>query len=159
MGFKPGDISPIKNDKYSLRLYRFVRHPRFNICRDSLKVYRDKDGCLWIGRLDDGDWFYGARLMSVLCGVSSAGRIGAFPELVKTMKLRELKTFWQRYLKVGRCALDPKHEMSFVNGAGRWKREGQVRECQWCGQVQRMKMLREVIKHEVWSNQVKAAGK
>lgn len=90
--------------------------------------------------------------MSVLCGVESAGRIGAYPNTAKIWGLKELKNFWPKYLQIGRCAVDPKHQQYFINGAGRWKQTGKKRTCQWCGQVQTMTKKKEVIIHEIWNN-------
>lgn len=114
-------------------------------------VHRDKDGVLWIGRIDDGD-FIGSRLISILCGVTSASRIGCYPGVESLWKLKEVKGFWPRYLKVGRCAIDPKHEQGFIGDEKRYMKDGHMRICEWCGQVQRSRIKREVIKHVVWVN-------
>jgi len=90
--------------------------------------------------------------MSILCGVSSAGRIACYPSLVHEFKLKEVKNFWSRYLEIGRCALDADHQKFFVGDTGRFIQKGHKRTCQWCGQVQTMQIEREIIKHERWSN-------
>lgn len=146
------DISPAKGDKFSPRLYNYLRHQRMRVDPDMRRVFKDKDGILWIGYVSNDQWFTGSRLMSVLCGVQSAGRIACYPNAAVVWKLKEVKTFWQRYLKVGRCVLDPKHERHFVGDAGRYVQENRKRTCQWCGQVQHMRIQREVLKHQVWSN-------
>ncbi len=149
---KPSDISPTKGDKFSPRLYNYLRHRRMQVDPDMRKVYRGKNGVLYIGFVSNDYWFTGSRLISVLCGVHSAGRIASYPKAAQVWNLKEVKNFWPRYLKVGRCAIDPKHERSFIGDAGRYTRKGNKRTCQWCGQVQQMKIEREVIKHERWSN-------
>lgn len=149
---QPPDINPSKSDKFSLRLYNFMRNPRIKESDYMKTVHRDKEGILWIGSIDKSGWFTGARLMAILCGVDSAKRMGCYPNAQSLWKLKEVKSFWPRYLKIGRCAIDPDHKHYFVGGTGRFVQKGKKRTCQWCGQVQSMRIEREVIKHERWSN-------
>ena len=41
--------------------------------------------------------------------------------------------FWSRYVRVGRCAIDTEHKMPFIRDETRWRVEGDLRHCQWCG--------------------------
>jgi hypothetical protein len=53
--------------------------------------------------------------------------------------LKEIEDFWDDYLEWGRCALDPNHQTSFLNAAGRYEYRagGKIRTCRWCGHEQR----------------------
>lgn len=49
--------------------------------------------------------------------------------------MKFLEGFWDSYLKVGRCAIDPSHSEHFM--ASRFREHESGRECLWCGHQQR----------------------
>lgn len=75
--------------------------------------------------------FSGSMLMAALCVGAGAGR---FCYIGAMLDLDEVPGFWDRYLEVGRCAIDPDHEEFFIGG-DRYSRSGQTRTCLWCGEV------------------------
>jgi hypothetical protein len=76
----------------------------------------------------------GARLMNVLC-------YGTKAESCCWVNLRglvEVADFWPRYVRDGRCAIDPEHKGHFVGDDTRWTKDGDTRECLWCGKAQQV---------------------
>lgn len=120
-------IHPRNGAKYSPNLHRWLAHPeRRHRARTSF-VYLDKDGVRWIGMIDNGD-LIGARLMDVLCNgrkaISGAHRV---------LGIAEVEGFWETYMAIGRCAIDPDHDMHFVGDAGRWiQLSPNHKACSWC---------------------------
>ena len=100
-------------------------------------------GTLLLGYPDDG-FFTGARLMSVLCSGREAGRY-AYP---CGSGLKFLEGFWDSYLKVGRCAIDPSHTEHFR--ASRFREHESGRECLWCGHQQRKVITPRVVHDTTW---------
>ena len=152
IGVKPNDldikkINPKNHPRYSPNLYKWIMNRNNPTRKWASRVYKDSDGTLWIGFIDDGD-FIGARLMSVLCNGS-----GAWSACYGSLKLGlvEVIDFWDDYIKRGRCAIDQDHSMYFIGDETRWRAEGDTRECLWCGNVrQRLKKWSEVVEREKW---------
>ena len=51
-----------------------------------------------------------------------------------TEAIEPVRGFWESYLSVGRCALDPDHSSDF--GALRFRQHDRSRKCLWCGSHQ-----------------------
>lgn len=133
-------IHPKLKPSYSPNLHKFVR--RWNFRRKGLiqpEVWADhSDGSLWIGyqdsdKLNDGktSGFIGSRLVSALC-------VGAKAEIFWHTKLgignmTNIPDFWERYIQIGRCAIDTKHEEFFINSDERYILNRNIRTCTWCG--------------------------
>ena len=100
-------------------------------------------GTLVLGYLDD-DFFVGTRLLSALCNSSQAER-GAHP---CTSGLELVEGFWDSYLKIGRCAIDPAHQEHFQ--ADRFREHADGRECLWCGHRQRKVVMPRVVYDTTW---------
>lgn len=128
---KAKDIAPARGAKYSPNLYKWLtkRDKKHRI--ETSTVFRAPDGSLWIGMIDENIFLIGSRLMAVLCHGAKAETM-AYP-LNKIGPLEEMTDFWDRYMAVGRCAIDPKHERYFVGQETRWLVEGETRRCLWCG--------------------------
>lgn len=130
------DIDPAKNQGFSPNLYRYLkRHGHFYRDGGILdNVYAVKDGTrlaeffgagtLMIGFSCDGD-FVGSRLIAVLCNGAKEDRF-SYPG-----RAMVIEGFWDRYLLVGRCAIDPVHEEHFMGD--RYEIQGDERVCRWCG--------------------------
>lgn len=144
------DLTPKKHEKFSPNLHRWLT-ARGNSSRVThSRVYRLKNGTRWIGYLDE-DFFIGARLMGVLCNgrredSAAYPRAGMGP-------MEEDVGFWDRYLAIGRCAIDPEHREHFINAVNRFIGVSKtVRCCNWCGQRQVLKRWVESVKREKWEN-------
>src|SRR5690606_18060887 len=135
--------------KYSPNLYKWLSRRELNRRVWTSSVFRDRDGKLWIGMLDDGLYLLGCRLMYVLCNGVKAESM-AYP-LKQIGPLDEVTDFWPRYAADGRCAIDPDHQVHFVGSDTRWRVTGDERECLWCGKArQRREIYTRTTQHERW---------
>ena len=98
------------------------------------------------GKRDKADTdFIGVRLMSVLCTGAKAGSccyLGTAPDL------EEIDGFWDQYLKVGRCAIEPEHQESFMGE--RFQLDGDTRTCRWCGVEHQRFLTPRTVLDESW---------
>jgi len=139
-------IHPSKGAKYSPNLYSWLTKRGKNHRAWTSLVFADNDGTLWIGMLDLGD-LVGARLMQVLCNGDKAET----SYWVNLAPLREIPDFWERYIAVGRCAIDPEHKMYFVGDDARWRTNGEHRECLWCGRhSQKLRRWVDPVERSTW---------
>jgi len=120
-------VNPKNGTKFSPNLYQWLTKRDTRRLRKNAVVCKDKDGKLFVGALDDG-WLHGSNLMRVLC-VGGKAEVFAF----YLGAHEEIANFWQRYMEIGRCAIDQDHRMYFTGDDARWKTEGDTRHCQWCG--------------------------
>lgn len=156
------DIAPEKSPSYSPNLYRWM-HRRAHFYRGggvADGVYRVKSGsgasehfgagALLIGYPTNGypgdNFFSGSRLMAVLCQGSRENR-WAYPGIATDLEW--LDDFWDRYLVVGRCAIDPGHEEHFAC-TNRYSTSGDERACLWCGHRQHRAVTERVVFAETW---------
>lgn len=135
----------LSGSKYSPNLKRWCRK---QAAHDN-RVYRGKDGALWIGWIDDGLWFIGSRFWRVMC-LGAKAEVGCWTFPVSD--LTEVKGFWGEYARIGRCAIDKDHERHFVEGAGRWTEDGDVRTCKWCGHTQNRRTWTESVVRQKWES-------
>jgi hypothetical protein len=139
-------LRSIKGDpKFSPNLYAWVRRSarRFpSVPPAALKVWRMTGGrgpyYHFIGYESDGD-VMGNRLSEILARYGRT-EIGCYPGLARNAK--EVRTWWPRYLKLGRCAIDPKHQVGWVDR--RWDEKGAKRTCRWCGRHTQTRVTRVV---------------
>lgn len=134
-------IAPKLDAKFSPNLHQWLKHRPYS---ELQHVYKDAEGALWIGRVDDF-WFSGIRLGSVLCNGKKQGTY-AYPN--KGKDLTKVTDFWPNYVRNGRCAIDPEHQAYFIDDASRWLTEGGVRHCQWCGNHTQVLLEWEEVKVE-----------
>lgn len=120
-------VNPKNGTKFSPNLYKWLTKRGEKPRRHTSKIYREKDGALFIGMLDDG-FLHGSQLMRVLC---IGGKAEVFAYYLGQPE--EIADFWERYAAVGRCAIDQAHAMHFTGDESRWQTEGDTRECLWCG--------------------------
>jgi hypothetical protein len=155
-------IAPEKSEAYSPNLYRWLvslERKGGDVSRQH--VYRVRAGTrlsqmygadtLFIGSSDpaypaDRD-FFGARLIGVLCNGAKEGRY-CFPGALGALDC--LDGFWSEYLRSGRCAIDPEHHKHF-SGPDRYVETRNQRTCKWCGAVQRLRIVKRVVRDEVWT--------
>ncbi|MCL4526433.1 MAG: hypothetical protein M1492_08060 [Gammaproteobacteria bacterium] len=140
-------INPSNGLQFSPNLYRFLRKHGSTRAK-TWRVFRDGDNTLWVGLLDDG-WLHGARLMGILCYGAREQAWAHVPGSI--CDLHEVPQFWTDYMRIGRCAIDPEHRMSFIGDETRWSVHGNERSCLWCGNArQRLETWVEEVRHERW---------
>lgn len=155
------DIDPKKHSKYSLNLYKFLKRrarelPNLELSQVFPDIFQDNETkLLWIGWLEERQWFHGCRLNGVLCNHKTQTFAFYVPQHFKH-GLTKLPGFWDEYRQIGRCAIDSDHEIAFVGEETRWKTEGDKRECLWCGNFTQILVIQhKVIERRRW---VKAAS-
>ena len=135
-------IAPSVSDAFSPNLHRWMRNKAHFYKGGGVRqtVYRVKPGTklskdigadtLMIGYPERSYeyGFIGVRLISALC---EGARAGSFYYMGMAAMLEEVEGFWDQYLKVGRCAIDPSHKEHFQDD--RYSMEGETRTCLWCG--------------------------
>ena len=94
--------------------------------------------------------FSGCRVLEILVAGSSAPRscyTGAM------LDLEAVPGFWEEYLRIGRCAIDPDHQESF-QGNQRFEilSDGTttIRTCRWCGHKQTQVLTPRTVFDESW---------
>ncbi|WP_409286893.1 hypothetical protein [Pseudomonas guariconensis] len=134
-----GRTYPGLSPAFSRNLHRWLTH----VGRPGDTVYRAQTGSsfaqvhgadtLIIGQPYDeypGDTdFSGSLLTQVLCLGRAAVRSC---HSNATSDLLEIDGFWQRYVEVGRCAIDPEHKMHFRDDNDRLEVVGGLKTCNWC---------------------------
>lgn len=142
-------LHPRKGAKYSPNLHKWLTHRERKHRAWTSSVFRDSDGALWIGVLDEGLYLIGCRLIQVLCSGTKAESMAW--SLANLGPLEEITDFWGRYATDGRCAIDAEHQMHFVGDDTRWRVAGDERECVWCGKArQRRERYTRTTEHERW---------
>lgn len=142
-------IHPSNGAKYSPNLHKWLTQRERKHRAWTSSVFRDRDGVLWIGMLDEGAFLIGCRLMQVLCNGAKAESM-AYP-LKQLGTLEEVPDFWTRYAADGRCAIDTGHQMYFVGDDTRWHVVGDERKCLWCEKAhQRRERYTRTTEHERW---------
>ena len=155
------DLDPKHSPAFSPNLYRWLRaHAHFyrdgGIAESVWRVKPDTEvakvfgadtlliGYPLHGHPGDTD-FAGVRLMATMCQGTKAGKWcygGIAPDLI------EVASVWDKYLKVGRCAIDPEHHEGFMGD--RYTTDGDSRTCLWCGHKQRKIVTQRVVYDESW---------
>lgn len=130
-------IHPRRGAKFSPNLYRWLTNRDKKHRTWTSRVFRDRDGVMWIGMLDEGLYLLGCRLMQVLCEGSKAKSMAW--SLANLGPLEEIQDFWERYTADGRCAIDTEHQMHFVGDDTRWHATEGTRECRWCGKARQQR--------------------
>lgn len=136
-------IAPGSAAKYSSNLWHFLRANRA-ASRFSTGFVQREEGTVWLGYIHDGD-FCGTRLMHVLCAGAKA-TTGCYVGLASSLDV--IENFWEGYIRLGRCFLDPLHSQHFIDP--RWREEGDRRTCLWCGHVQHKCRWTEQVQRESW---------
>lgn len=127
-----------KSGQYSQNLLKWVRKYRDKplfvaFATEGTKVYdpgKTQSGNLYVGfhGLDDG-WLHGSQLTAILCDGAKAATAAYQPK----MQFQAIPEWWGRYIKGGKCAIDPEH--SLYSDHERWAvaEDGKSRRCLWCG--------------------------
>ena len=138
-------INPRKDARYSSNLYRWLGGRRGKVM-GFWHVYKIA-GKPFIGSLDRHGGFVGSRLTRVLCEGGHADIVveaGVLPS-------QEVKTFWARYLRLGKCVLDPKH-VDYHSGRYDYDAKESRRTCRFCKKTFKrvVKRKRIVVEEVAW---------
>ncbi|WP_298151073.1 hypothetical protein [Flavobacterium sp.] len=155
-------LSPSVSASFSPNLHRWMKscghaYPDGGVAETVFRVLPETRlakeygaGTLMIGcayNQYDGDTdFSGSLLIGVLCNGAKDPRY-CFPDAVGM--LEEIVGFWDSYLQVGRCAIDPKHKEHFF-GSERYSLAGEVRTCLWCGEQHQKTVTPRTVFVESW---------
>lgn len=160
---KLADLKPELHPSRSPNLFRWMRR-RAHFYRDGgvadgvWRVKAGSEAAKWLGEgtlmigcpmaqyPGDTD-FSGLRLIEVLCNGSKAGSY-CYASLAP--QLEEVIGFWDRYMSVGRCAIDEAHSQNFIGDEGRYRIEGDSRTCLWCGAQQTRVITPRIVEDEAW---------
>lgn len=145
-------INPKNHERFSPNLYAWLVSRRQIRTLHLKRVFKEKDGLLWIGYRDDQGDVIGVRLYQVLTN-GRAAETGCYPGLV----VEEVTDFWERYVTLGRCAIDPEHKMHFIASRSRWEVNGDHRRCTWCGHEQWRHCSTRLVTREHWENEPAAS--
>lgn len=146
-------IDPRKKPCFSPNLHKWVKHWVKDYPENMLpEVWLKNDGIqlLYIGRQTREEneiqacGFVGVRLNSVLRnGVSANKERGWFTNLGPG-NMTHVADFWDRYLQIGRCAIDAEHRQFFIGDEGRYVMHGKIRTCTWCGAQHKLRIEKKV---------------
>ena len=139
-------INPKNHEKYSPNLYKWLKK-RDESNRQKYRVYKKDDGVLYIGEILDGG-LSGTRLITVLCLGSKAEELF----FCDKNQYKEVVGFWENYIRIGRCAIDPEHREYFSCAGSRFIESNECRVCNWCGQKQKKVITTRVIQDVSWVN-------
>lgn len=143
-------LNPRRNPAFSPNLYKFLKREAKKGAFDWQVWFSADPGhrpVLGYRDISDDRFLIGALLWQVL-GNNHSEVYAYTPRVAATYTSDE--TFWDRYLQIGRCALDPEHERYFLTPPDRWSEEGDVRTCLWCGHVQQKHRWSERVVREAW---------
>jgi hypothetical protein len=90
---------------------------------------------------------FGSKLWGILCQGLRA------PMLHRALKpnAQDLTaTFWPEYVRLGKCFLDPEHEVYDSAKGERWELAGDERTCRWCGARQHLEKTERIVVDERW---------
>lgn len=151
-------INPRRKPSFSPNLHRWLKawaknHPEHILP----EVWLDRDGLklLRIGRQSREEHqhkdcgFVGVRLNSVLCNGTSANKERGWFINLGPGNMTHIADFWERYLQIGRCAIDTEHRGSFIGDEGRYVMAGDVRTCTWCGAQHLRRIETKTITKEI----------
>lgn len=143
--------NPKKQPSFSPNLQKFLKKwATQNPEHWTPQVWADKNGTLWIGRMDLSakpsaqSGFVGVRMMRVLCVGAAAHRDRGWYTDLGPGNMTHVADFWERYLQVGRCAIDTVHRQFFVGDEGRYILTGKIRTCTWCGAQHKLRIEKKV---------------
>lgn len=139
-------VSSEKGSQYSRNFYLWLKSQSSRVW--AFRVYREKStNCLWVGILD-GRELIGSKLIAILCN-GAKEKTAAWQGIDAV----EVEGFWDAYMAIGRCAIDPEHSMYFVDEATRWNVVGESRHCLWCKKASQVltRHTHEVVTHK-WQN-------
>lgn len=135
------DIEPSRSQAFSPNLYRYLKkHGHFyrdgGIAQD---VFVARAGTAAAKSFGEGNQllgyfdlkcFIGVRLIEALCKGAKAQSSAYF---CSNADFDFAPNFWDEYLRLGRCAIDPDHKEYFIDV--RYHEKGKQQVCLWCSKV------------------------
>jgi hypothetical protein len=143
-------IDPKLNPKYSPNLYKWILKNWSKVAPPVVVTKPGEFGGRYIGLLHEDGWMSASPLNAVLVRGIKEQTMAIHPNH-SIAKAGADKAFWDRYIRDGRCAIDTDHQTHFIGGETRWKYDGKVRECLWCGNHAQVQLdWTEVVNHSAW---------
>lgn len=143
-------ILPSKKPSFSPNLHKFAKKWASERPEHWTPQVWVNDGELYIGRMDPSakpdapGGFIGVRLARVLCvGAAAYKERGWYTDLGPG-NMTYVADFWERYLQIGRCAIDTVHRQGFIGDEGRYIMASKVRTCTWCGAQHKQRIEKKV---------------
>lgn len=149
------EIHPDKSPSFSPMLYEYMKkHGHFYTdggVAQTVFVVRDETadadvfgaGALLLGFRDER-FLTGTRLMAAL-GRGAKAEDAAYPV---GSGVEEVEGFWDNYLRLGRCAIDPAHQDRFQTD--RFDERYNSRVCRWCGHAQFKRVVPRIEYDTSW---------
>ena len=131
-------INPKLDPRYSPNLHAWISK-EWRDCPRPIVVTNDGDFGPYIGALWGDGWMSGVQLNAVLCNGAKEKTWALQPNHHSVISGVD-ESFWTRYIRDGRCAIDQDHARFFIGDETRWKVTGGVRECLWCGHHVQVKL-------------------
>ena len=152
-------VRPEYKPSYSPSLFRWMRKTQKespSLFKD-LRVFRTVNAdhsphALFIGvSWDDSLSFCGSRMSGVLCHGGRETR-GVHTHLTIGKNLIDVADdFWEEYLRVGRCAIDPRHMTHFASDSPRYEfPDDNTRVCLWCGETFSKRVVERIEADVFW---------
>lgn len=144
-------VSHAVHERYSPYLHKWLAHeakrwPTPLVTAHIPNPFDGKKSWLAVGWRDDDGWFMGSGVKRILCDGRKAESYAYSPKDTDPGD----ESFWTDYLKRGRCAIDPEHATYFRNADHRFSDVGDIRTCNWCGQLMHRVRWTEIKRHERW---------
>lgn len=139
-------IDPKRDPKYSASLHKFLKknpeccHVYDGNAESCPDVMYDKARrrCFFIGYMDEkcfvGD-YHAADMATVIC---RGGRtlVNVYVQTTdKSEPWPEIENFWDEYVRIGKCAVDPQHIVYTEDARYELSADGESRKCRWCGKT------------------------
>ena len=131
------EINPKNGHKFSPNLWKWMKKNRKRFFNLKVYLYSEEEinPHLYIGEMSESDTcLSGAKLAAVITR-GSRQEVYCMPWGRSCFK--QVPDFWEKYISIGRCAIDPAHFWTFANEkeAPRWSvsEDGKSRQCLWCG--------------------------
>lgn len=133
--------NPRLKPSYSPNLHKYLKKYAANMPKHwTPKIYRSKEDDLWIGYFDPSvpatseDGLIGIRVIRALVNGAKAYSEKGWHLGYGPANMEHIPDFWERYIAIGRCAIDTKHRQYFIDiREDRYTMDGDIRTCTWCG--------------------------
>lgn len=145
-------IDPSLNPAYSPNLHSFSKAWMRRATREMPEVWReDATGYLYFGTMyqDSGACFVGSPLRAVLNNGARENKNRLAYIGFTQYNMTHMADFWERYLKIGRCAIDEDHTIHFINSENRYSMDGDIRTCNWCGAKHQRTVETKIIEEHI----------
>lgn len=148
-----------RHERYSENLMKWLRKqkeaPFFAAISTSDGVVYDpaktQASRIFIGRhrIDEEGFLFGSRLSNILCTGAKTETFAFVP----SMKFVVIPGWWEGYISLGKCFIDPEHTLYYDRE--RWEKsgDGKTRECVWCGNHEQY-LHTEMVPRQSWRTKI-----